>query len=130
KPKLGEAVAFRRLFQTIDPTSLVDEAVMEDAVLSLGLELRYVPEAVVRNRGPETIKEFLRQRVRVYSGHLALASETGYRVSSMNASAAGRAAWRLLRRGRPPHYMLITMALEASARIRARVVRLMTRSQD
>jgi poly-beta-1,6-N-acetyl-D-glucosamine synthase len=90
KPKLGEAVAFRRVLQTIDPETLVDEATMEHTILTKGLQLRYVPSAIVRNHGPETLREFLAQRTRVYRGHLALASATGYRVSSMDASATAR----------------------------------------
>jgi dolichol-phosphate mannosyltransferase len=129
KPKLGEAVAFRRVFATIDSATLVDEATIERAVLALGLQLRYVPSAVVRNHGPETLREFIAQRTRIYSGHLALASSTGYHVSSMDARANARAAWRLLRRGGPPHYMLLTMALEAAARTRARLMRLTGRQQ-
>lgn len=130
QPKLGEAVAFRRVFQTIDSETLVDEATIEDAILSLGLQLQYVPGAVVRNHGPETLREFIAQRTRIYSGHLALASRTGYRVSSMGIRAALLAAWSLLRRGRPPHYMLTTMALEAAARSSARFARATRRSQD
>lgn len=129
KPKLGEAVAFRRVIQTIDPGTLVDEATMEHTILTEGLQLRYVPTAIVRNRGPETLREFLAQRTRIYRGHLALASATGYRVSSMDASAAARAAWRLWRRGRAPHYMLVTMALEVTARAHARLARITARRQ-
>jgi hypothetical protein len=130
KPKLGEAVAFRRVLSTIDPTTLVDEATMEHTILSKGLQLRYVPGAVVRNRGPETLREFLAQRARIYRGHLALASATGYRVSSMSTASAIRAAWRLWRRGNPPHYMLATIALEATARAHAQLARLIARGHS
>jgi hypothetical protein len=124
KPKLGEAVAFRRVFHTIDSGTLVDEALMEHVVIQSGMQLRYVPDAIVRNHGPETLGEFMAQRSRIYRGHLALQSATGYCVSSMDIQAAAGAAWRLLRRGRAPHYMLITMALEMVARAREKLARL------
>src|SRR5207249_3259999 len=70
EPKLGEAVAFRRVFREVDRDTLVDEATMEHLILSLGLKLRYVPTAIVRNRGPEGWREYIAQRSRVYGGHL------------------------------------------------------------
>jgi len=124
QPKLGEAVAFRRVLRSIDPGTLVDEATMEHAILAQGLQLRYVPDAVVRNHGPESLREFLAQRVRIYHGHLALASTTGYRVSSMGGLAVASVAWRLWRRGQSPYHILVTMTLEVLARARARFERL------
>jgi poly-beta-1,6-N-acetyl-D-glucosamine synthase len=120
KPKLGEAVAFRRILQDIDSETLVDEAMLEHIIIRRGLRLQYVPSAVVRNHGPETLREFMVQRTRIYRGHLNLASATGYRVSSMNAMASGRAAWRLLRRRVPARYLLLALGMETAARARAR----------
>lgn len=122
QPKLGEAVAFRRVIHEIDPNTLVDEASMENLMRSRGLELQYVPTAIVRNRGPETVRDFVAQRTRVYSGHLSLAATTGYRVSSMDKRASLLAAWRLWRRGEKARSILIAMALEAVARGRARLL--------
>jgi hypothetical protein len=129
RPKLGEAVAFRRTTQAIDRTTLVDEATMENEIRSRGMRLLYVPDAIVRNHGPETVSEYLQQRSRISKGHLALAAATGYRVSSMNVSASMRAAWRLWRAGEEPVSILSTIALEAIARTGARLSRL-TRQQD
>ena len=121
-PKLGEAISFRRPPQAINAFTLVDEATMEQLVLANGLELRYVADSVVRNHGPESLREFLAQRSRVYRGHLELVSQTGYRVSSMNARAVAMAAWRLLRRrSQPARYVLITIVLEGLARFSARL---------
>jgi poly-beta-1,6-N-acetyl-D-glucosamine synthase len=122
KPKLGEAVAFRRVLHSIDSGTLVDEATMEHAVKSQALQLRYVPSAIVRNHGPETLREFIAQRTRIYRGHMRLASTTGYRVSSMSLASPLAAVWGVWRKGRTPaRYVFVTMALEASARISARL---------
>lgn len=83
-PKLGELVAFRNLVRQIPQDTAVDEASIEAVVLEAGLELRYVPEAVVRNKGPENIRDFLKQRRRIASGHLRLAHENNYVVSTFN----------------------------------------------
>ena len=82
RPKLGELVAFRNVIPKIPEDTAVDEAVIESIVTKLGYQLNYVPEAVVRNKGPDSIREFIRQRRRIAAGHTHLAREYGYRVST------------------------------------------------
>jgi cellulose synthase/poly-beta-1,6-N-acetylglucosamine synthase-like glycosyltransferase len=45
-----------------------------------------VPEAVVYNKGPETVADFLRQRRRIYAGHLEMKKRLGYAVSTMSGA--------------------------------------------
>jgi biofilm PGA synthesis N-glycosyltransferase PgaC len=84
RPKMGEIIAFRNVFCQIPCDSAVDEASIEPLILGQGLELRYVPEAIVYNRGPETVADFFKQRRRIYAGHLYVEDTVGYRVSTMN----------------------------------------------
>jgi len=131
KPKLGEAIAFRRVLHSIDSGTLVDEATLEYQITGQGLQLKYVPSAIVRNHGPETLREFIAQRMRIYRGHMSLASSTGYHVSSMRLAAPLAAGWRLWRRGgAPARYLLTTMALEAAARVAARLERFTHRGRE
>ncbi len=131
KPKLGEAVAFRRVLHSIDESTLVDEASMEQVIVGQGLQLRYVPNAIIRNHGPETMREFFAQRTRIYRGHVNVATATGYRVSSMGLASPLAAGWRLWRRGgTPARYIVSTMALEAIARIGARLERFTRRGHE
>ena len=130
-PKLGEAVAFRRVPLRIDDRTSVDEASMEHIIRSSGLQLRYVPEAVVRNHGPETVREFIAQRTRVYQGHLSLRSQTGYQVSSMSARSAATATWTLWRRERRRlRHVFTTLVLEAAARMHAHAREALGRRPD
>lgn len=97
QPKLGEMTAYRRIFQRIPRHSAVDEANMEPLIRGQGYELRYVPEAVVHNRGPETAADFLKQRRRIYAGHLRMQREQGYTVSTMGGTIILKAlahSWR------------------------------------
>jgi glycosyltransferase involved in cell wall biosynthesis len=131
KPKLGEAVAFRRVLNSIDESTLVDEASMEQVIVGQGLQLRYVPDAIIRNHGPETMREFFAQRTRIYRGHVSVATATGYRVSSMGLASPLAAGWRLWRRGgTPARYIVSTMALEAIARLGARLERFTRRGRE
>lgn len=82
-PKLGELVALRNIIR-IPVDTAVDEAWMEAIIRKKGLKLIYVPEAIVFNRGPETVSDFLKQRRRISAGHLQIKQKTGYAPSTMN----------------------------------------------
>ncbi len=83
KPKFGELIAFRKLFDKIPPTA-VDEECIVMLTQKKGFESKYIPEAVVYNKGPTTIKDFIKQRRRIYAGHLHLKKTSGYAASTMN----------------------------------------------
>lgn len=82
--KLGEMVAFRSFVTAIPPDSAVDEASIEAIVTERGKTLRYVPEAIVYNKGASSVRDFLKQRRRIYAGHLWLSREQHYDVSTRN----------------------------------------------
>ena len=83
-PKMGELIAFRNIFRQIPYDSAVDEASIEPLIIGQGLRLHYAPDAIVRNKGPETVRDYLKQRRRIYAGHLYVQTLVGYRVSTMN----------------------------------------------
>ena len=61
----------------------VDEAWIQAEVTQRGFKTQYVPDAVVYNKGPETISDFIKQRRRIYAGHLHLARAKGFKVPSL-----------------------------------------------
>ena len=83
-PKLGELVAFRNCVKEISRETAVDEASIEAIVRKAGYELYYVPDAVVRNKGPENIKDFIKQRRRIAAGHKYLLHEEDHEVSTFD----------------------------------------------
>ncbi len=83
-PKLGEMIAFRKIMKHIPEKSAVDEASIEAMITERGLRLYYVPGAIVYNKGPETLGEFIKQRRRIAAGHLWLQRRDSYRVSTSN----------------------------------------------
>lgn len=85
-PRLGELIAFRKLFPQIPPDVAMDEAFVEAIMMKHGLQIRYAPDAVVFNMGPETVQDFIKQRRRNHAGHLHLKEKYGYEVSSLNFS--------------------------------------------
>ncbi len=109
-PKLGELVAFRRIVGHIPTDTAVDEAAIEAAVTSLGYRIRYAADAIVFNKGPESLGDYLLQRRRIIAGHKHLARTQHYTVASTEADLIlgtfARKLWlhvrlaaRLLRRG-------------------------------
>jgi cellulose synthase/poly-beta-1,6-N-acetylglucosamine synthase-like glycosyltransferase len=100
-PRLGELIAFRKVFDQIPPDVAMDEAFVEALVIQRGMQVRYAPDAVVFSMGPHTLSDFIRQRRRNYAGHLHLKRKYGYRVSSLDTPRVLRLAigevWGALR---------------------------------
>ncbi|MBN1566581.1 MAG: glycosyltransferase [Acidobacteria bacterium] len=91
-PKCGEMIAFRSdLAERIPRESPVDEASLEAITINKGLQLKYVPAATFRNRGPETVRDFIAQRRRIASGHRWLRKTEGYKVATGSGWAIVRA---------------------------------------
>jgi len=100
-PRLGEMIAFRKVFDHIPPDVAMDEAFVEALVIQRGMQVRYAPDAIVYNMGPETFADFVRQRRRNHAGHLYLRNKYGYRVSSLESKRVVRIAlgevWKAVR---------------------------------
>lgn len=82
-PKFGELIAFKKVINEI-PTTAVDEEYIAMLIQKKGLLAKYVPDAIVFNKGPTTAKDFLRQRRRIYCGHLELKKKKNYNVPTIN----------------------------------------------
>jgi len=117
-PKLGEIVAFRNVVPSIPHDTAVDEISIQALISQLGYELVYEPGAVVYNRGPSTVSEFLRQRRRIYAGHLRVREQQGYSAPTMSAWRITQALWGSGTYATPRDalWSLGTVGLEATAR--------------
>jgi glycosyltransferase involved in cell wall biosynthesis len=92
-PKMGEIVAFRAaLVEYVSELSVVDEASIEDIVRAKGYRLGYVPDAIVTNHGPETLREYFEQRRRIARGHYWLDFAFGYEVATLDRSLVVKSA--------------------------------------
>src|SRR5512135_2757944 len=117
-PRLGELIAFRRVFNQLPPDVAMDEAFVEALVIRRGLLVKYAPQAVVYNTGPTTLGEFIMQRRRNYAGHLHLKHKYGYRVSSLETSRVLRIGFEELWKAMRLIGTLVALAMiEALARV-------------
>jgi len=100
-PRLGEMIAFRKVFDSIPADVAMDEAFVEAIVVNHGMTVQYAPDAIVYNTGPTTITDFVRQRRRNHAGHLYLKHKYGYAVSSIQnrrvAKIAFKEVWGIVR---------------------------------
>lgn len=117
RPKLGELVAFRNVVDIPEDTS-TDEPAIEALITAKGYRTAYAPKAVVYNRGPENLQEFLRQRRRVFAGQVHIAFRYRYLTSSLQARHAVPLIVEAIRSY--PRFFLwtfATMSLELWARL-------------
>ena len=91
-PRLGELIAFRKVFDQIPPDVAMDEAFVEALINRSGKQVRYAPDAVVYNMVPETVGDFVKQRRLNYAGHLHLKDKYSYQVSSLQNTRVVRLA--------------------------------------
>lgn len=120
-PKLGEVIAFRNVISGIPTDSPVDEISIQALISQLGFELIYEPACIVYNKGPLTIRDFLKQRRRIYAGHLQTRDRQNYEASTMKVSfiASQFIACRDFMLSTPKQFLwtLGTVALEGYARL-------------
>lgn len=119
KPKLGELVAFRNLVKEIPGETAVDEAYLEAFFSKRSLTLEYIPNALVYNKGPETIKDFLLQRERIFIGHLWVKKNYCYSVASLDSWLIAKLAIKNIS-FKPRHFVWAVelMFLEILARLK------------
>lgn len=116
-PKLGEIVALRRSFVSVGDLShgvSCDEVALEAAVIASGGTLAYEPSAVVGNRGPRALREYLYQRRRIRCQHLDARARLGYRPSTASTRLAATAVLAHLCR-RPQDVVAVTGAVVVEA---------------
>ena len=120
-PKLGEVIAFRNVISGIPTDSAVDEISIQALISQLGYKLIYKPECVVYNKGPVTVRDFLKQRRRIYAGHLRVLKQQNYEASTMKVTPIFRQliACRHFALSTPKQvvWTLIAMMLECYARL-------------
>jgi cellulose synthase/poly-beta-1,6-N-acetylglucosamine synthase-like glycosyltransferase len=86
-PRFGELVAFRNILPEISNTTAVDEAYIQARLIKEGYKAVHVDEAVVRNKGAETVRDIIKQRRRIFNGHARLYEEEHVKIDNMTKSS-------------------------------------------
>jgi len=69
-PKIGELIAFRDIGVRLPMDSQSDEDILKMALMKNGYKAAYAPGARISIKGPETVDDFMKQRVRVNIGQI------------------------------------------------------------
>ena len=122
--KLGEIIAFRTVIPNIPAHSAVDEISIQAFISQLNYRVLYTPDCVVYNKGPMTVRDFLKQRRRIYAGHLKVRVQQNYEASTMKAAPILRQLVTCrdftMSTPRQALWTLGTMLLEGYARLQGR----------
>jgi hypothetical protein len=120
-PKIGEMFAVRRIIPPLPTHVSCDEDWITIQVLRAGYGVIYAPSAVCYNRGPESVREIVRQRTRTIAGQLALEAAYGWKSPTAHTLLLLRLLPRCLER-HPKRFVqgLAAVALAAVIRLNAR----------
>jgi len=126
RPKAGEIIAFRKLINRIPRKLAADESYIESIIFKMSYKIVYLPNVVIFNRGPKTISHFLKQRKRIFIGHLHIRKKYKYSVSTMNVERVLKAVIEYFKIKSSRNYKVIiwvifAIFLEAYARILAMI---------
>lgn len=113
-PKFGELIAFRNTINEL-PMTAVDEECLAMLIKEKGYKLKYCPKAIVYNKQPTNIKEIIKQRRRIHTGHFSL-KKKGYKVSTLSIKNIINVIFKELNL-KMLHYIIFAIFLEAYTRI-------------
>jgi len=85
-PKVGELVAFRNIVKKVPKKTAADEESISAIIQQKNYKIVYVPNAIVRNKGPESISELIKQRKRIFIGHLWIMKNQDYIVPTLKST--------------------------------------------
>jgi biofilm PGA synthesis N-glycosyltransferase PgaC len=120
-PKLsGELCSIRTTcLRPIPEDVTTDEPYIELAVRKQGYKIRYLPEAVVHIRCPTNIADLVKQRKRIWVGHMQLKRATGFTVSTASFGNILQAVAKL--KPSETFYVFLGGLLEITAYSRAKM---------
>lgn len=116
-PKVGELMAFRRLEKRLPTTTQSDEDIIRMELERKGLSTVYAPKAIVHNKGPVNVRDFVRQRARVNIGEKYMKRLFDYEVPTWDSRLLISAYLSFLEdNASHPFRVLSAMVIEAYAR--------------
>lgn len=119
-PKIGELVAFRDIGTHLPSNSQSDEDIIRMKLEEAGYVGAYAPDAIIKNRGPETVKDFIKQRTRVNIGERYMKKNYEYDIPTWDHKLLINAMFGSIKdAGFHPIKMFFTASLEIFSRLKA-----------
>jgi len=120
-PIVGELVAFRNIIEKIPEKTGADEQSISAMIQQKGYKVKYVPAAVVYNKGPERIFELIKQRKRIFIAHLWIKENQNYIVPSLKLSLLFQAILKEIKDQNKIKTLMFLIFLEVFIRISAMI---------
>jgi cellulose synthase/poly-beta-1,6-N-acetylglucosamine synthase-like glycosyltransferase len=121
-PKIGELIAFRKIPITLPTDLQSDEDIIRMEIEKRGYRSVYAADAIVRNKGPTTVRDFIKQRTRVNIGEGYMKRRYNFDIPTQDTRLVFRAFVDFVKdNARSLHLATLAVALEAYSRIYARL---------
>ncbi len=122
QPKIGELVAFRDIGTRLPTEMQSDEDIIRMKLEDNGYESVYADKAIILNRGPETVKDYIKQRTRVNIGENIIKKEFEYSLPTHNYGILTKAMFSATKAlGFHPIKTVFAVALEMYSRLKAKI---------
>ncbi len=121
-PKTGELIAFRDVGTRLPTDMQSDEDILRMKLEEKGFETVYAPGATILNHGPDTVRDYIKQRTRVNIGERYLKSKFEYGLPTHDYRKLINAFMDSIREMRyAPFKTICAVFLELYPRLKARV---------
>lgn len=119
QPKAGEIIAFKNVIDHLPENTAADEEFIKSKILKRGYEASYVEEAIINNKGPESVSKLFNQRWRIFIGHLDLKKRTDYSAPSMRPKILLSSFFEYLKKEGLDPYFPLSVFFESLTRANA-----------
>ena len=120
-PKIGELIAYRDIGTRLPTQHQSDEDLIRINIEKAGYLPKYAPGAIVYNRGPETVADLKKQRLRVNIGQSYMVKNENYYNPARDPKALIGVYFDVVKDlGFHPIKMFISVFIETECRIKAK----------
>ena len=121
EPKVGELIAYRDVGTRLPLQYQSDEDLIRIGIEENGYLLKYAPDAIVYNRGPETVADLKKQRLRVNIGQSYMIKERNFYNPARDPKKLIGVYWDVVKDlGFHPIKMTASVLIETQCRRKAR----------
>ena len=121
--KIGELIAYRDVGTRLPTQTQSDEDLIRDDIESKEYIPVYAPDAIVHNRGPETVSDLIKQRLRVNIGQSHMIKEKDFYNPSRDPKVLFGVFIDVAKDlGFHPIKMFLSIMIESYCRIKARIM--------
>ena len=122
-PKIGELIAYRDIGTRLPVQYQSDEDLIRINIEKAGYLPKYAPDAIVHNRGPETIADLKKQRLRVNIGQSYMIKNENYYNPARDPKALIGVYYDVVKDlGFHPIKMFVSVFIETQCRIKAKKI--------